>query len=89
MNIGNVGDLNLSYSITKQYIETNKSPLAYCTASGFCDEYISSITFNTLTNTSGACSSGSYADYTAMSTTVDAGLSYNFSYTIGTFYTSR
>ncbi len=88
MNIGNVGDLNLNYSITKQYIETNKSPLAYCTASGFCDEYISSITFNTLTNTSGACSSGSYADYTAMSTTVDAGLSYNFSYTIGTFYTT-
>ncbi len=88
MNIGNAGDLNLNYSITKQYIENDKAPKAYCTASGGCDEYISSITFNTLTNTSGTCSSGGYANYTAMSTTVDAGLSYNFSYTIGTFYSS-
>ncbi len=88
MNISNIGDLDLTYSITKQYLENDKAPLAYCTASGGCDEYISSITFNTLTNTSGTCSSGGYADYTAMSTMVDAGLSYNFSYTIGTYYST-
>ncbi len=88
LNISNVGDLDLNYSITKQYIESSKAPLAYCAASGGCDEYISSITFNTLTNTSGTCSSGGYADYTALSTMVDAGLSYNFSYTIGTYYSS-
>lgn len=86
--INNTGDLNLTYSITKQYLDNEKAPLAYCTASGGCDEYISSISFNTISNTSGTCSNGGYADYTAMSTTVDAGLSYNFSYTIGTYYTS-
>lgn len=88
MFISNYGDPDLNFIISKQYIENDKAPLAYCTASGGCDEYISSITFNTLTNNSGTCSSGGYADYTALSTTVDAGNTYNFSYTIGTYYTS-
>jgi hypothetical protein len=86
LNISNSGDPNMTYSITKQYIEDNKAPLTYCTAGGGCDEYISSITFNTLTNTSGTCSSGGYSDYTSMSTTVEAGQSYTFSYVIGNFY---
>lgn len=88
MFISNYGDPDLNFIISKQYLENDKAPLAYCTASGGCDEYISSITFNTLTNNSGTCSSGGYADYTTLSTTVDAGNTYNFTYTIGTYYTS-
>jgi hypothetical protein len=77
MNLGNTGDLDLNYSITKQYIETNKAPLAYCTSvGGGSDEFIQNVTFGAINNTTGQ---SYYADYTALSTTVEFGLSYPIS----------
>ena len=51
-----------------------KSSKAYCTASGGCDEYISRVIFNTIDNTTGC---DGYGDYTAISTTVNAGDTYD------------
>jgi hypothetical protein len=77
MNLGNTGDLDLNYSITKQYIETNKAPLAYCTSvGGGSDEFIQNVTFGAINNTTGQ---SYYSDYTALSTTVEFGLSYPIS----------
>lgn len=86
VGISNTGDLDLTFSIYKQ--ETSKEAKAYCTASGGCDEYISRVTFNTIDNLSGACSSGGYADYTGISTNVTAGQAYTLMVVIGNYYTT-
>ena len=85
LTISNTGNLDLTWSAFTA-TDSKDGGKAYCAASGGCDEYLSSISFNTLTNASGACSG--YADYTAMSTTVEAGMSYTFSYVIGTYYST-
>jgi hypothetical protein len=88
LTISNLGNLDLTWSAITQINNKGGDPKAYCTAGGGCDEYLSSVSFNTLTNASGTCSSGGYANYTAMSTTVEPGLSYNFTYVIGTYYST-
>ncbi|MBM3435323.1 MAG: hypothetical protein FJY07_03785, partial [Bacteroidetes bacterium] len=86
VEISNLGDLDLTYSVIKQ--ASSKAPMAYCTANGGCDEYISQVVFNTINKLSGACNSGGYADYTSISTNVTAGQSYTLTVTIGNYYTS-
>ncbi len=88
LTISNTGNYGLTWSAITQVNSKEDGSKAYCTASGGCDEYISTIAFNTLTNASGTCSSGGYADYTSMSTTVEAGMSYTFSYVIGNYYST-
>ena len=73
MTLSNLGQLNLDYSITKQYI-SNKSK-AYCTSSGGgSDEYIQNVTIGTINNSTGQ---SNYADYTSMSTVVEVGQTYS------------
>ena len=57
----------------------------YCEASGGCDEYIENITVGSINNTT-ACEG--YGDFTALSTSVEAGGSYPISFTIGSAYSS-
>ncbi len=67
---------------------------AYCatTNTETYDAGISNVTFNTIDNTTTALGTDRYNDYTSISTSVDAGSSYNLSTTIvsgtNTFYTS-
>ncbi|MBN2460118.1 MAG: agmatine deiminase family protein, partial [Candidatus Cloacimonetes bacterium] len=56
---------------------------SYCSASGGCDEYISSVVTGSINNASG-CSG--YADYTAQSTEMIIGESYSIAVTIGNAY---
>lgn len=84
LTISNLGNLDLTWNAFTQ-ISGKDGGEAYCTASGTCDEYISSVVFNTINNSS-SCSQ--YADYTAISTTVTAGLAYNITVTNGVIYTT-
>ena len=86
ITMSNLGESNLTYSIFKQ-TPVNQAKV-FCTASGGCDEYISKVVFNTINNTSGSCSSGGYADYSAISTNVDAGQTYSLVITIGNYYST-
>ena len=63
-------------------------PPTYCTASGAaCDEYISGVVVGTINNTGTGCSGG-YADYTAMSATMNIGQGYAVIVTNGLAYPS-
>ena len=46
-----------------------------CTATAVCDEYINTVSFNTINNTS-ACGNNGYTDYTGTSTSVAQGSTY-------------
>ncbi|MCF8369025.1 MAG: choice-of-anchor D domain-containing protein [Bacteroidales bacterium] len=83
LTISNIGELDLNYSVSTTI--TSKAGKAYCTASGGCDEYISQVIFNTINNVSG-CSG--YADYTAISTDVNAGDTYSLTIVNGNVYTA-
>ena len=83
LTLSNLGEQELDFNISKQYI-TDKSK-AYCSASGGCDEYISRVIFNTIDNVS-ACSN--YADYTSISTNVNAGQTYSLTIENGNVYSS-
>lgn len=82
--VSNLGDYSLDYNIYKQAV--SGQDLAYCTASGGCDEYITNVVFNTISNNSGTCSSGGYANYTNLSTNVNVGQTYSLTITIGNYY---
>lgn len=77
-------------SVTGQGWEANLScvttppppPPSYCTASGYCDEYISRVQINTIDNAT-ACTTGGYVDYTAISTKVSPGFTYPVTITNG------
>ncbi|MBP6871325.1 MAG: carboxypeptidase regulatory-like domain-containing protein [Bacteroidales bacterium] len=56
---------------------------AYCAGSGGCDEYISKVEFNTI-NQSSACSG--YANYTNVSTEVEADETYQMKVTVGNLW---
>ena len=58
--------------------DSPRAPLAYCTASGGCDEHLNRVQFNTIDNSSG-CSG--YADYTSISTELEQGETYAFTAT--------
>ncbi|MBN3035822.1 MAG: choice-of-anchor D domain-containing protein [Bacteroidales bacterium] len=81
--ITNIGQLGLTFSATTMI--NTKNTKAYCSASGGCDEYISRVQFNTIDNSSG-CSG--YADYTNISTTVNAGETYSITVENGNVYSS-
>lgn len=85
ITVENTGELDLTYSIDSEII-TTKNTNAYCTASGGGDEYIKSVEFGSISNM-GTGSDG-YADYTALSTDVDAGNTYPITITNGTIYST-
>lgn len=61
--------------------------IVYCSAgSTYCDEYISRVQLNTIDNSS-SCSSGGYADYSALSTQLTKGSIYTATITNGLPYT--
>lgn len=76
---------NGSDTETKTGYITVEAP-SYCGASATCDEYIASMIFNTINNTSG-CGTNGYTDYTSISTTIVAGTAYPISATTGPWYT--
>ncbi|MCB0806324.1 MAG: carboxypeptidase regulatory-like domain-containing protein [Bacteroidales bacterium] len=84
LTLMNLGDMDLTYSISKQY-QSSKLP-TYCAAGGSCDEYISRVVFNTIDNSSGC--SGGYTDFTAVSTTVNPGQTYDITVENGNIYTA-
>ncbi len=53
-----------------------------CTASGVCDEYINTVNFNTINNTS-SCGNNGYTDFTNMSTSLAQGSTYSLTITPG------
>jgi len=77
--VENIGQLDLIYTVSP-LITGKKGGKDYCAASGGCDEYISNVTFGDINN---ATSCSNYADYTGLSTTVSAGMSYPISITNG------
>ena len=83
LTIENTGELDLTFDITPEI--TSKSVENYCAASGGCDEYISNVTFGTISNSS---SCDGYADYTSMSTMVNIGESYDITVTNGNVWSS-
>ena len=75
----NTGQLELSYNIST-FVNTDKSPRAFCDASGGGDEFISSVVIGDIDNQSG---SDNYADYTDLSTVVKTGESVTLTVTNG------
>jgi PKD repeat protein len=58
-------------------------PSSYCTASAAtCDEFLSKVQLNTINNST-TCSSGGYANYTAISTRLSPGITYPITITNG------
>lgn len=86
VTISNIGQGTLAFSFP-DWIDDggNRAPLAYCTASGGCDEYISNVSFNTINNSSG-CSQ--YADYTSIVTELEIGVVYPITVTNPVPYSS-
>jgi len=58
----------------------------YCEASATCDEYIGTMNFNTINNSS-SCGTNGYTDFTGISTTITAGTGYPVSVTTSPWYT--
>jgi hypothetical protein len=86
VTITNTGEGTLAFSFPEWVPDDSpRAPLAYCTASGGCDEYISRVQFGTINNTSG-CSG--YADYTSISTEVEPGETYPITITNPVPYSS-
>jgi len=70
------GDQNTANDC-KTSVVTNQTGINYCTAGATtCDEYIDNVQLNTINNSSGCGLSGGYSDYTAISTTLQAGTPY-------------
>ena len=87
VTISNTGEGTLAFSFPEWVDSDNgaRAPLAYCAASGGCDEYISRVQFGTIDNSSG-CSN--YGDYTAISTEVEPGETYPITITNPVPYSS-
>lgn len=83
LNISNLGDVPLDFSVFKLYQESRSR--AYCSASGGCDEYISRVIFNTIDNSSGC---GNYQDFTSIMTIVNLGETYDLTIENGNYYGS-
>ena len=88
-----VGQYTISLTATNALGSDNETKNNYivvaastgpCTgSSATCDEFINTVTLNTINNTS-TCSTGGYADYTASSTTLAKGSSYSLTVIPGT-----
>jgi hypothetical protein len=87
VTISNTGEGTLAFSFPEWVTSDNgaRAPLAYCAASGGCDEYISRVQFVTIDNSSG-CSG--YGDYTSISAEVEPGESYPITITNPVPYSS-
>jgi len=72
------GSLQARFVVEGYYLDP------YCSASGYCDEYISGVQVGSINNTGTACSG--YADYRAMSTTMKIGTGYPMTVTNGNPY---
>ena len=87
-------DLNFTAGTENQYSKNVTKTMVvgfvptYCVASGGCDEYISNVQIGTISNNSGSCSSGGYANYKNISTDVNLGATYPITVNIGTAYSS-
>jgi hypothetical protein len=73
LRVENTGEGTLAYSFPEYDNSTSRAPLAYCAASGGCDEYIGSVQFGTINNSTGC---DEYADYTSISTELEKGETY-------------
>ncbi len=82
VTISNTGEGTLAFSFPEWVDSDNgaRAPLAYCAASGGCDEYISRVQFGTIDNSSGCTN---YGDYTSLSTEVEPGETYPITITNG------
>jgi len=79
LSLSNLGQMGLDFNIDKQYIFSKAK--SYCPSSGGgSDEYILNVTIGSINNTTGQ---SYYADYTSISTDVDAGESYPVTITNG------
>ncbi len=85
MRISNTGLGTLAYSFPEYDNTTSRAPLAYCTASGGCDEYIGTVQFGTINNTSGC---GGYTDFTSITTELVKGETYPITVTNPTPYST-
>lgn len=81
--ISNTGELPLVLNISNSV--NNKNTLAYCAATGGCDEYISNVNIGTINSTS-TCNN--YSNYTNLSTSVSAGVATPITITNGNPYSS-
>jgi hypothetical protein len=81
--VSNIGQLDMNYSITSEFIDVNKEVNEYCSASGGSDEFISRVQIGDIDQVSGA---DNYHDYTALSTEVKDDASVLLTVTNGNFY---
>ncbi len=84
MTIENVGELELSYSISTEVL-SKKDPKNYCDASGGCDEFIGQVIFGDINNSS---SCDGYADYTDQSTQLNMDETYDITVVNGNVWDS-
>ncbi len=84
VTISNIGQLEMNYNIS-MFIPSEPSDdiKAYCAATGTCDEYIARVQLNEIDNMT-ACTN--YGNYTAQSTIMSVGSSYQITVTNGTPY---
>jgi hypothetical protein len=81
ITVSNVGQLGMDYELSLFVAsEPNLDPMAYCAASGTCDEFISRVQFNEIDNSSSCTEYGDYTDQTA---TVSVGSAYQITVTNG------
>ncbi|MBL7105476.1 MAG: agmatine deiminase family protein [Bacteroidales bacterium] len=79
LSLSNLGQMELDFNIDKQYVFSKAK--AYCSSSGGGDdEFILNVTIGSINNTTGQ---SYYADYTSISTDVNAGESYPVTITNG------
>jgi hypothetical protein len=84
LNIENVGQLDLSWSLSTE-ITSDKESKDYCDAEGGCDEYISRVAFGTIDNVSDC---DGYADYTNLSTNLNMDETYDITVENGNVYSA-
>ena len=83
--ITNVGQLDMTYSISSEVINLPRDITDYCDASGGGDEYISQVEMGSINNASGE---DGYSDYTDMATEVRTGEPVLLTVTNGNPYSS-
>ncbi|MFN5373755.1 MAG: GEVED domain-containing protein [Flavobacteriia bacterium] len=91
ITFNNVGQYTVSLTATNAQgsdVETKTNYIVVaqvtgpCTASGVCDEYINTVNFNTINNTS-TCGNNGYTDFTGTSTSLAQGNTYTLTITPG------
>ena len=89
ITFNNVGQYTVSLTATNAQgsdVETKNNYIVVaqvtgpCTASGVCDEYINTVSFNTINNTS-TCGNNGYTDFTGTSTSLAQGNTYTLTIT--------